>query len=148
MYNTWQHIKQRCYNPENSMYKYYGARGITLYSEWYTSYKTFHDYIISALGNRPSSKYTLDRIDNDKSYIPGNLRWATISTQQFNKRRLKKRHKYQGVRKTRNGTYESRICINRKAIQLGTFATEQEAVEAYNVASQKYHGSIYSRNKS
>ena len=82
---SWCHIKQRCYNKNNKAYKYYGGRGIKLYEEWIDNPKSFIDYIKS-LENYGVDKLSLDRIDNNGNYEPGNLRWATKKEQARNKR--------------------------------------------------------------
>lgn len=85
-YRCWERIKQRCLNQKNKVYKYYGGRGIKMYGPWIASYAEFLNYILSSIGRRPSNKYSIDRIDNDGNYTPGNLRWATQSQQNFNRR--------------------------------------------------------------
>lgn len=89
-YVTWQSMKKRCLNPKNPRYKDYGGRGIKIYKEWAgKDPRPFCDWIDQNLGPRPKD-CTLDRIDNDGHYEPGNLRWATISEQAKNQRRHKK----------------------------------------------------------
>lgn len=70
--------KQRCTNPNNPQYRNYGARGI----ECRITYKE----LLAAIGPRPSSLYSLDRIDNDGHYEASNLRWATHKQQMTNRR--------------------------------------------------------------
>jgi len=82
-YNTWNKIKERCYKTGCRDYKNYGARGIKVCNEWVNSFPAFLSYI----GFRPSPDHSLDRIDNDGNYEPGNVRWATRSEQQRNTRR-------------------------------------------------------------
>lgn len=72
-YKAWAEMKQRCLNPRSSKYKHYGARGIGVCSEWLNDFSAFYEHV----GQRPSTKHSLDRIDNDGSYVPGNVRWAT-----------------------------------------------------------------------
>jgi hypothetical protein len=81
-YNTWAQMIQRCTNPRNQAFKYYGARGITVCRRW-SQFENF----IADMGPRPPDR-ELDRIDNDKGYSPGNCRWATLSQQAKNKRYL------------------------------------------------------------
>lgn len=83
--STWQHIKMRCLNPRCRSYKNYGGRGIGIFSEWVQSREAFEHYILSTIGPRPAG-LTLDRIDNNRGYEPGNLRWATYSQQAKNRR--------------------------------------------------------------
>jgi len=82
-------MKQRCLNKNAERYADYGGRGITIHKEWMNDFTAFMNYIVSAIGERPEG-YTLDRIDNDKGYEPNNLRWATYSEQNFNRREFKK----------------------------------------------------------
>jgi hypothetical protein len=89
IYNTWKHAKSRCCNPGNRYYEGYGGRGITMYEPWLSSYQSFASWIRDNLGPRPSPDHSLDRIDNDGNYEPGNLRWATDVQQQRNRRSTK-----------------------------------------------------------
>jgi hypothetical protein len=80
LYTAWQQMIGRCTNPKNHKYGDYGARGITVDSRWLTFENFYED-----MGDRPEGK-TLDRIDNDLGYFPGNCRWATALEQAHNKR--------------------------------------------------------------
>lgn len=84
-HRLWSRIQQRCYNLNYAGYKNYGGRGIEVYSEWRLDMQKFLDYI----GKRPSSEYSLDRINNDGNYEPGNVRWATAKQQANNRRQRK-----------------------------------------------------------
>lgn len=77
---VWRSMVARCVNPNHKYYKYYGGRGITVCEAW-LDYETF----LADVGIRPSEKHSLDRINNDAGYHPGNVRWATKSQQQRNK---------------------------------------------------------------
>jgi hypothetical protein len=83
IYNLWHGINNRCYNKNLEAYKDYGGRGITNY--WKDDVSGFAKYILQELGSRPSKKHSLDRINNDGNYEPGNLRWATYKQQANNK---------------------------------------------------------------
>lgn len=80
-YIAWFSMKQRCYTQSRRDYSRYGGRGIKVCEEWRNSFTTFLDYV----GKAPSDEYTLDRIDCNGDYEPGNVRWATQITQQNNK---------------------------------------------------------------
>lgn len=82
-HRAWVSMLQRCMNPRNKNYPNYGGRGITVCAQW----KDFRAFL-GDMGERPSPELSLDRIDNDGNYEPGNCRWATRSEQQRNKRRL------------------------------------------------------------
>lgn len=85
----WQGIKQRCYNPNERSYKWYGADGIRMYGPWINDRQSFKKWILDNLGHRPEG-YSIDRIDFKGNYEPGNLRWADKKTQSMNRRNVKK----------------------------------------------------------
>ena len=82
-------MKNRCYNINCPEYKNYGGRGITICDEWRNSFVAFYDYV-SKLEHFNEPGRSLDRIDNNKGYCPGNVRWATAKEQANNKRQRKK----------------------------------------------------------
>lgn len=86
LYRCWVGIKERVLKPRCKEFKYYGGRGIRMWGDWVTDFKAFASYIEKELGPRPSKNHTLDRIDNNEGYGPGNLRWATKKQQNLNKR--------------------------------------------------------------
>ena len=81
-YRAWASILRRCYNKNTADYPNYGGRGIKVHFSWRKSYLTF----LAHVGRRPSNKYSIDRIDNDGNYRPGNVRWATRKQQNNNTR--------------------------------------------------------------
>ena len=81
-YRSWNMMKDRCYNPNNKSYKDYGGRGITVCDRWKDSFENF----LEDMGPKPSSKHSIDRINNDKKYEPNNCKWATQTEQNRNKR--------------------------------------------------------------
>lgn len=82
-YRAWAHIKGRCTNPNDAGFHNYGGRGIKMCEEWAASYEAF----LREVGRAPSPEHTLDRIDNERGYEPGNVRWATKAEQSRNTRR-------------------------------------------------------------
>lgn len=85
LYQTWVGMMHRCTSPTSPDYPNYGGRGITVHPAWHEP-ATFLAYLSAELGPRPEG-YSLDRIDTDGPYAPGNVRWADASTQRRNQRR-------------------------------------------------------------
>lgn len=81
IYSVWAALVNRCTNPNDRNYANYGGRGIGLAAEW-REFEKFY----SVIGDPPFVGATLDRIDNDKGYVPGNVRWVTHREQMRNTR--------------------------------------------------------------
>lgn len=113
-YNTWCHMKGRCHNPKNVGFKDYGGRGIIVCNEWRNDFMAFFDHV----GSKPSENHSIERIDNNGNYEPGNVRWA-MPKEQNNNQRSNHNITFQGAKKTRaqwaetlginKGTLSSRI---------------------------------------
>ena len=91
-YVVWCNMKARCLNQDHPQYPDYGGRGITIFPRWADSFEAFLDDV----GPRPvhllpeasrRSFYSVDRINNDGNYEPGNVRWATPTQQRGNQRK-------------------------------------------------------------
>lgn len=79
-YLCWSRIKTRCTNPRNIRYDRYGGRGIRMCEEWSDSFEAF----LRDMGPRPPG-HSIDRINNDGNYEPGNCRWAPDEVQRNNR---------------------------------------------------------------
>ncbi len=94
-YASWAHMKERCSNPRNPDYKNYGGRGICVCDAWRASFSAF----LRDVGRRPPLGTSIERIDVNGNYQPGNVKWATAKEQTRNMRRT--------VRLTLNGITRS-----------------------------------------
>ena len=108
-YVSWESARNRCRNPNSD--SFYGDRGISFAPEW----NDFNQFLAD-MGERPEGS-TLDRINNDKGYEPGNCRWATPKQQAFNRRNthLPEFHEFQGKR-LRLEEWAAETGINKKTL--------------------------------
>jgi hypothetical protein len=83
LYGIWNGMKSRCFRETDEAYKNYGARGITVCSEWANDFKAFYDW---SMNNGYEDDLSIDRIDVDGDYEPNNCRWATLEKQSRNRR--------------------------------------------------------------
>lgn len=93
-YSSWRNMISRCTHPSCPGFEHYKKRGITVSERW----RTFENFLAD-LGEKPSSNYTLERINNDGNYEPGNCRWAT-RREQGNNRITNIMFEYRGQRYT------------------------------------------------
>lgn len=137
-HRTWKGIRDRCLNSNHVSYKSYGERGITICNKWRDDFLTF----LADVGNAPGPEYSLDRINNNGNYEPGNVRWVEDYSIQLINRRTPKSNT-SGVK----GVYWDKarskwiavIGINKKRIYLGAFSNKQDAIKARKDAEEKYH---------
>lgn len=148
-YNAWHDIKRRTLNPNYYQAQYYIARGITICDRWKNSFPNF----IKDVGDKPTPKHSIDRIDNNGNYSCGkckeclengwlmNVKWSTPREQVIN-RGLQKNIKlgWKGVRKTKFNTYTAHITVNRKYTHIGNYKTLEEAAKAYNKRALEIFG--------
>ena len=85
-YSIWRSMLNRCHYPKYKEARYYSGRGITVCQRWRESFTAF----LSDVGFRPSKRHSIDRIENDRGYEPGNVRWATLEEQARNRRNVPK----------------------------------------------------------
>lgn len=104
-YLSWRNAKARCTKPTDAAWKNYGGRGITMCDRWMESFEAF----IEDMGRKPSLKHSIDRINNDGNYEPGNCRWATDEDQNKNKR--SNHYLLRGVERATLSEWSNRLAI-------------------------------------
>lgn len=109
-YSAWVAMKTRCYNANCESFKHYGGRGIQVCDRWINSFLNFLD----DMGVAPSKSHSIDRVDVNGDYCPGNCRWATIYVQSNNKT-VNKRLMLNGTTLTVS-EWSSRINVNPDTI--------------------------------
>ena len=116
-YGVYRGMKRRCYSPKNDDYKNYGGRGIKVCDRWLGE-SGFLNFMLD-MGPRPSSKHSLDRIENDGNYGPGNCRWATKKEQAANTRR-NVWIEYMGQRKIMSD-WKKLLKVSYMTVQIGRY---------------------------
>lgn len=123
-YRIWAGIKSRTINKNNRFYQDYGGRGIILCEK-----RQDFDSFIRDVGKRPGEKLTLDRIDNDGNYEPGNVRWTTTRVQNINQRvRKDNTTGYKGIYRA-GDRWRVRIGSHGKVLNLGVYESLQKAIQ-------------------
>lgn len=137
-HRSWVHMRQRCGNPKKKEYPHYGGRGIKVCEQWQKSFKAFY----ADVGPRPSPKHSLDRIDVNGNYEPGNVRWAT-QQQQVENTRVARHITIDGKTQTLSAwAREVGLSAGRICGRLAAGWTEEEAILKPSVPGQKVHMTV------
>ncbi len=130
LYKTWLGMMQRCNNPKQISYKYYGAKGIKVCNKWLDINNFIEDMYPSF-----QEGLTIDRIDVNGNYEPTNCRWSTKTVQSRNTRKLmcNNTSHYRGVHFDNTiNKWIAKICVNFKRIHIGTFNVAIDGALAYD----------------
>jgi len=131
MYLIWRAMKNRCYLKTDLAYKYYGGRGIRVCNEWKNDFQAFYNHV-TKLPHYGEEGYSIDRIDNNGNYEPGNIRLADRHTQAVNQRKTtRNKSGYVGVH-GQGDKWISNIRVNGPLVYLGWYDSKEEAVNARN----------------
>jgi Staphylococcus phage HNH endonuclease len=127
-YFSWRNARARCYNVKCASYSMYGGRGIKMCDEWRNDMKAFYDYMISNFGHKQPGQ-SIERIDVNGNYEPGNVKWATTQEQNKNKRHCEKPHKdnWTGILGITYHKRNKRWQIQYRGKYEGQFETLEEA---------------------
>lgn len=139
IYRLWSHIRERCYSKHHKDYPNYGGRGIVMGSGWENDVLKFESDLSETIGEKPGPNYSIDRIDNDGNYEVGNVRWATRSQQQLNKRANTSVDEFKGV-KVSGSKFRAIIRDGKKIKAIGTFLTKEAAARAWDKKAFQIHG--------
>lgn len=134
LYSSWDHMKQRCLNPNNDNFHHYGGRGIKIADDSWLDFKQFSEW---ALANGWEPGLTIDRKDPNGNYEPDNCRWETQTIQARNTRNLQSNNTsgYRGVVEIKlkhKSKWRAEIMVNYAVHRLGRFDTALEAAKAYD----------------
>ena len=130
IYKLWDAMRWRCKTKAASHYRHYGARRITVCDEW-EDVRVFRAW---AMGHGYQEGLSLDRIDNDGNYEPGNCRWVTQTIQTQNSVLLRRNNTsgYRGVFLHKPDRWCAAIGVKRKKQHLGLFDRPEDAAKAYD----------------
>lgn len=138
-HGIWMGMKQRCYDKNCKDFSSYGGKGVEVAAEWVDCFVSFFEY----MGECPDGM-TIDRVDSNGNYEPGNVRWVTYSTQNHNRGAMKNNKTgKKGVHKLSVGDgWQAGIMVDGKKFHLGTFKTFEEAKSAREQAELLHLGKI------
>lgn len=136
-YNSWRKMRERCNNPNDSLYPKYGALGIKVCPEWDKNFVNF----LKDMGTCPEG-FTIDRIELSKGYYKGNCRWASKYVQNRNKGSYTGTSKYKGVQyESSSGKWIATFSLGKiKSKKIGRYLSEEDAAKAYNLVSTLLFG--------
>lgn len=128
---------ERCYNTKAANYPYYGGRGIRVCDRWRGT-DGFLNFV-NDIGEKPSLTHSIDRIDDNGIYEPGNVRWATKTEQSVNRSIFKNNKSgVMGVNFNKHlGKWHARIAYGNTRHHLGFFDTLSEAKKARKEAEKR-----------
>ena len=144
LYSIWEGVIARTQNPHNYRWHRYGGRGIKVCEDWLQFENFYKD-----MGEPPTDKHEIDRIDNDGNYEPNNCRWVLPIQNAYNKGpRTTTTSQYKGVHydKFRN-KWVARVNKDNKKVFFKRFDTEIEAAKAYNEQAKIHYGQYAYLNK-
>lgn len=136
-YSSWRNMLTRCYNHNHVSHERYSSKGVQVCDRWRQSFQNF----LEDMGPSPGPGYSIDRIDNDGDYEPGNCRWADAVTQSRNhgaQRRSKTG--VRGVQPHKRGGFVASIYADGKRHYLGLYQTLAEATATRKKGEREYWG--------
>lgn len=131
-YRSWNNMIQRVTNPKNTNFHHYGGRGIVICAEWREFSRFYAD-----MGACPPG-HTLERVDNNGSYVKANCVWAPRTTQARNTRRTSPENV--GIYENAAGTFEVRIRADGHRLHVGTYGSLADARDARRAAEAAHWG--------
>lgn len=144
IYSIWEGIISRTTNPNSSRWHRYGGRGIKACETWLQFENFYKD-----MGEPPTNKHEIDRIDNDGNYEPSNCRWVLPIQNTYNKGpRTTSTSQYKGVYYDKNrNKWVAKVHKDNKKVFFKRFETEIEAAQAYNEQAKIHYGEYAYLNK-
>lgn len=133
IYKAWSHAKDRCYKINDPAYKDYGGRGIEMYEFWINDPEAFVIYC-RTLSGWDDLNLSVDRINNNGNYEPGNLRFVDQHIQSINQRKRKNNTSgFTGIYQHIGNKYSFAIVVNRVCKSKYPFKTALQAAEARDI---------------